>query len=479
MVPRLVSFPILTRALSTGDYGTLSLLMLCLTLTTAIGKLGLQHSAVRFYSEAKKETGPGERQFYSTIFITPLLVGGALAVFLALSLSTDFVVSNWLEASSVGLFTFTCLLIPIRSVLQCSMQIIRAEQRTKLYNVFGIILTYVIMIVSVFLLFYVVKGIKGYVTGMLIGNGVGLLFVFFAIGGRNRIRMKYFSSAFLKEGLYYGLPMVFVELEHTVLSMGDRFLIQYYLGSAALGVYSVGYNLTGYVGDSVVLPFRAASAPIMFDIWSSQGAEETKAFLSKSLRWLVLVLVPIGFGFVCVGKEFVILLASSKYTEATTILPWVTWGVLVYGTRVVLDGPLYIMKKTNLVMILMLVSCCINLGLNVLMIPKLGIVGAAIATLIANIIHVCLVYIASIRLLYFPLPIREISIYTCAGFVMYFCINTIQIDNALVSICSKTIIGATIYFVCVMLFDSEARAHGIAGWKYVCRGAKDSEVEEA
>lgn len=456
-IAHFISFPILTRALSTGDYGTMNLLMVTLTLSTAIGKLGLQHSAIRFYSESKEKDVNQLSKYYSTLFFSPILFGIVIALIAVVSFKMKFIPERFVDSSMLSLFVLVSMLVPIRGTLETSMQFLRAEQNTKLFNYFSVALRYGILCLTIFFLFYIVKGLYGFFFGMLLANAIGLIVIYSIIRNSNKLHIKYFSTFFLKECLLFGLPMVFVEIGHTLLSIGDRYLIQYFIGSTALGIYSAGYNLSTYVSEMLVTPFNAASTPLYLSIWSEQGKEATKIFLTSSLRYLLLILIPVGFGFAGVSANLISLLASDKYAEAQIIIPWVVSGIVIYGMRIVLDAPIYIYKKTFSILILMIISCSLNMVLNFFMIPVYGIKGAAIATLISNTVHVGMIVFISFRLLRYKIDFYHISIYIISSALMYLTVNQISIENNLLSLFVKIIVGIFAYSILVLVLDKDIR----------------------
>jgi O-antigen/teichoic acid export membrane protein len=357
----------------------------------------------------------------------------------------------------IGIFTLIAFLIPIRALLGLFTQFLRVEQRTKLLNSFNVAFRYVTMTLSLFLLIYFIKGLHGFIFGMILSNILGIAVLYWIISGNFNFTFTAFSPHLLRECIIFGLPLVFTEFGHTLLNLGDRYLIQYYLGLELLGVYSAGYNLTGYIGEAFVFAFRSSATPIYLRIWENDGEKKTNIFLSDSLRYLLLILLPVGFGFTCISKEIILLLASQKYVEAYIIIPWVMAGFVIFGTRIIFDAPLYIHKKTMTILILMSLSCIINIFMNVLLIPKYGIIGAAIATLIANFIHIILLVVASFRFIVLRIDYFRILIYLLSSVAMFVIVKNIYFDTIIATLFSRIFAGIIIYVSLVLLLDSDLR----------------------
>lgn len=457
LLPRLVSFPILTRTLSTGDYGTLSLLMVTLTLTTSFANLGLQHSAVRFYSQFQTRKPAAISTYYSTLFFATLIFAAAVAFIYFTALNLRILPTTIVTDSYLHLFLLLSLLIPIRSLLGLCTQFLRAHQKTKSFLSFSILLRYTSVTFSLFFLLYIIKNLYGFFCGIILSNIIAfIIFKKFFFSGIT-FSFKTFSKQFLKECLYYSLPLLFVEFGHTILSLGDRYLLQYYLGPVQLGIYAAGYNVTTYVTEAAITPFRIAGAPLYFDIWTTAGEKATKTFLSESLNYLLMFLIPIAFGFTAISEDLISLLASSKYQQAHIIVPWVITGLLIYGTRIVFDAPLYIYKKTHCLLLLMLFSCVSNVTFNIILIPKYGILGAAISTFLANTIHIISIIAVSFKRLSFTIPYKNITVYLSASLLMYWVINIISFTNPVLILISKVFTGFAVYSVIIVCISKSVR----------------------
>lgn len=126
----LLSFPILTRVFTVSEYGTLSLISSVLLFSTALSKLGLQHSAVRFYDEFKsgKRREPISR-FYSTIFLGPLMCS---VIMILLVLTVTALVSDRRSSSNLGgLMPLVAILIPVQCAQSTFTELLRgAENKT-------------------------------------------------------------------------------------------------------------------------------------------------------------------------------------------------------------------------------------------------------------------------------------------------------------------------------------------------------------
>lgn len=452
MAAGLISFPILTRILSVSDYGILGLISITVFIVQAVAKLGAPNSTVRFYAESKSNNNL--IMFYSTIFFGygTLALIISIVFFIAMQLFSgrllDTHIGNLLSLVSVLIF-FNCLNLIAESSL-------RAEQRTRLYNFIMIINRYGSLGLSILFLMTFMRNLYGYYIGQIVVAFI-ICLVLLGIIVKKKVRFNTFSYDFFKKTLKFGTPLTWSELGHLTLSYSDRYLIQHYLGPSSLGIYTAGYNLTTYITEVVMYPINYAIDPIYLTLIANKREEEAKVFLSKSLRYFTLILAPIVLGTIATSSDLITLLASKKYMNAHTIVPYVIIGNSIYACQVILNAGLIIRQKTHILMIVKFVSCALNLGLNMVLIPRYGIIGAAQATLFSYIFYTVLITYYSFKEFSFRIEYKKIAKYVFASVLMYVVIKQINLDGHLANMIVNVMVGIIIYPILVILFDREIR----------------------
>jgi len=237
----------------------------------------------------------------------------------------------------------------------------------------------------------------------------------------------------------------------------DRYLIQFYLGAAPLGLYTAGYNLATHITEVLIYPINYAMTPVYMSILVNKGEGETKEFFTKMFRYFMLLLLPVTLGSIAVGRDMFSVLASEKYLESYTVLCYVLIGQAVYACTIILNSGLFIRKKTYVLNNIMITTCAINVLINVLMVPRFGIAGAAVATLVSYVMYACAVVYYSFREFSFRIDYLRISIYGGASFLMFFAVKAINIRAGLLNIIVQVLAGAVVYTTIVLLFDAGLR----------------------
>jgi len=453
MAAGLISFPILTRIFSVSDYGILGLITITLLIATAITKLGLPNAIVRFYAEFKLQKRLPN--FYSTMFLGCVAVSATVAIFF--SLVIKLFCSKFLDNNIINLLFLVSILIVISCPIATLTSFLRAEQRTRLYNLIMIVSRYGSLTLSILLVFFFIKGLYGFYVGQIVSGIIILFFLLYIFRKSLRISLASFSPAIFKDSLKYGFPLVWAELGHLVLNFADRYLIQLYLGSIPLGLYTAGYNLATYATEMIIYPINYAMTPIYMNILVNKGEQQTKEFFAKLFTYFSLIMLPSVFGFIAVGRDLISFLASTKYAESYLVLPYVVIGQAIYACTLILNSGLFISKKTYVVTYVMMGVCVMNIALNIVLIPRYGILGAAQATLISYIFYAIVITYYAFKAFRFRIDYPRIFLYLVVAVAMYFAISVIDLGSPFGNLVTKIPAGALFYTVLILALDRDVR----------------------
>ncbi len=453
MAAGFISFPILTRMFSVADYGILSIITTTLFVVGSVGKLGLVGWIVQFYAEFKSKKLLNI--FCSTLFIASL--AGALIITLLFYGLSELFQGKFLDKNFAALLPFISILIFTHCTSDALTSFLRAEQRTKLYNLVAIIRRYGSLIVSISMVLFIAEGLYGFYFGQIIVAIMIVVILIYQFVKNQEISLKNFSTEVLKDSIKFGFPLVWAEMGHLLLNYADRYLVQLYLGSISLGLYTAGYNLATYVTEMIMYPINYAMTPIYMNILVEKGEKETKEFMAKAFRYFLLIMLPIAFGFIAVGKDLIGILASSKYLQAYSVLPYVVIGQSIYACSLILNNGLAIKRKTYVVTYVIFVACLVNVGLNVVLIPRFGIVGAAQATLFSNAFYTIMITYYAFKEFSFRIDYEHILMYLGAAVIMFLTIKRIHLSNQSFNLVSEILVGGVVYSLLVILFDTELR----------------------
>ncbi len=451
-----ISFPILTRLLSTEEYGSLSLVTITLWLFMSIAKGGLQESAVRFFGEYNIKKDNEDRQtYYATFFYGSIIL--ALFICLLVVLSGPALKNLFGKASTMEMVWILSGLIFTGTMSIHLLNFMRAEQRTRAYNTIVVLKRYSNVLLGIAFLFWISRTVRSLFLGHLIADSAILLLLILLSLRRFPLKPTKFSSSLLKTGLIFGFPLIGFELGHFLIKSSDRYIIQFLMGAETVGLFSAAANICHYAKDLILFPLTYAITPIYLEIWQTQGESETERFISKITRITLFLVIPILFGFGILSKDIMVVLASEKFIESGRLIPLIIPGTVLWGLSPLFAAGLYIQKKTATMTQIVMLGVTINVGMNLLLIPVMGMMGAALATLVSyTVLSGILVWVSS-KTLHVSLSLKPILVSLAASLVMTGTLAMFGITSNLLFLAAKIILGTLIYASIVVLILPDAR----------------------
>jgi O-antigen/teichoic acid export membrane protein len=453
----LVSFPILTRLLSVDEYGLMSLVATALSLLVGVGKLGMQHATLRFHSEIQA----GKRSVGSQAFIATVVYGmGAigLATTLGWALISQVVPAAWWNDPRVQpLMLLTAVLIFVRVMDSAFVNQLRAQERSGTLMIYSVVRRYVALALMLFVMFQVAGNVWGFYAATIAGEVLATAAMAVWLYRRAVPRPADFSSPLFRAMLAFGIPMIGYELSSIVLSMGDRYIIQSLLGAEPLGVYSAAYNMCDYIKSMLFGSLVAAAQPMYMRYWEQEGAGTTTEFLSRFLRLYVMAAMLVVGGLAAIGAELLGFLASAKYREGAEVIPYVVAAMALESVLVITGAGLYLQKRSKTIMLLVLLTAVMNLGLNYLLIPRLGILGAGASMLIS---YTCLMLAGATlgrRSLRLALPLGALFKFGGIAVAMYLLVTRIDLHSDLATMLARMAAGLLLYAGLTLALDRQAR----------------------
>lgn len=452
----LVSFPLMTRLLSVSEYGIVSLTLRFVLLLSVLSKCGLQYSSARFYQhDAKDIHFEGRQRFYSTLVFGPLLVSAMIVGFYIPLLFAY-------KRHIADVFLFRCLLLAgaliiFRSMQSILLSLLRNEGRSGLHSVFEILTRVLTLAAFVALAFSGLRSAVYILGGTAIAEGLVVGLQMLLLARRHLLLPKLVDWSLLRSSLAFGAPLILYELASIVLDSGDRILIRRFLGDAQLGLYSAAYNLSSYLQDSLMTPINLTIVPIYMRLWKQDGVGATQHFLSQALSWfLVATCLICGLTLLC-AQEVVVLIASARFSLAARLLPVLVPGLMLYATHIFLNVGLVLQKRTGLMATLVCASAVVNLALNLLLIPRYGLMGGAWATLLASFLLVVLLGCFSYRTLPLHVNFSLVARSLVAGAIAFVIASRVHTVSPLLSLIIRIPLDLALFGVVLVLPSTSLR----------------------
>ena len=247
--------------------------------------------------------------------------------------------------------------------------------------------------------------------------------IFWHTGFRVRVDMA-------KNMLVFGTPHIVNLISGWFLQLSDRYLLEHFASLSVAAGYSVAYTLGGVLSTAIITPFSLAWWILLYTIAKRTDAQHVFKLVFRGFSF-VLLFATLGmslFG----GSIFDLLFPASYHAQAA-IIPIIALSMLFNGLFIVVNLGVALLRKTWLTSLYFIVSALMNIGINIVLIPAYGAMGAAIATLVAYIALALIAYLFNQRM--YPVPF-EVGMFL---FVLGIGIGLYFIDGRLIQRQSVTV----------------------------------------
>jgi O-antigen/teichoic acid export membrane protein len=452
-----VTFPLLTRSFTVAEYGVLNLIAATLLLLVGLAKSGVQHAVVRFYGEVHAGSSPEQRRRYHATVVYGMAITGLIVTLIWLPVSQVLPDKLWRDPRVAGLLLITASLVLTRSIDSALVNLLRAQERSRAFSVYQVAKKYLLLAGTVVALWVLSGGLTRYYLAMLATETLALAGLAW-IGFRGEVwRPRDFDSATYKAMMRFGIPMIGFEMMSIVLNTGARYVISWSAGNASVGIYSAAYNLCEYVETIFIISVQQAIQPIYVRLWKTQGVEETSTFLHRSLHLYLALAAVLVAGVSSIGPEMISLLASDKYLAGDAIIPFIIGGMVLRGSMMIFGAGIYLHMQSKIMALLVAGTAVLNMILNVMLIPRWGIMGAAVSVLLSYIAQAIGVYFVGSRWLRVRIPWLVFAKYAVVGALMYAVVREVSIASVWGTLIAKMLVGASTFAVAALAVDGEAR----------------------
>jgi len=366
----LIILPIITKILGAENYGVWTQILVTVSFLSPIVTLGLPFTMVRFLA-AEKDIEEIRDGVYSVL---TLIFGACLITVSILFISKPASIFLGCPTSLIGVLS---LIILFESINLVFLYVFRAFQQIKKYSFFVIFQTFLeigLVIVAVSLNF----GLFGAVVSLLIARLAN--FILMSISTIYRIGIAFPRFLRIKEYLSFGLPTIPANFSYWVLNTSDRYLIGYFLGTLAVGYYAPGYAI-GYCVNLFIGPLWFILPAALSKHFDENRISEVKTYLKYSLKYFLAITIPAIFGLSILSKQLLIIFSTQEIAEnGYLVVPFVALSTLFFGIYAIFSQILTLVKKTKLDAKVQIIAAITNIALNIILIPRFGILAAAFTT---------------------------------------------------------------------------------------------------
>lgn len=369
--------PIYTRVFSPSEYGVIDIILPTAAVLAIIAELRIVAGVARHYYETE---GEQRRALLSTglflYFAIPLPI--CLCCLLFTERISQGLFSSPAYGWAISLSLFTVLLGIFFSYF---LLILRFQRATVKYGILAVGNFLLGAGLSIYFVVYLHKGIEGVFLGSFLAGLIFTATVFFII--RKKLSFT-FSRLHAKNILYFSIPLMPGGLVGWFRTYVYRFLLIPLVGLLGVGIFGSATRISSVI-LMITASFNLAWVPFAMSVLHE---ENHKIIYSKVLTYYTTVLSAVTLVITLFSYELVHLLMPSDYWSASNLVGLLATAQVFNATFVLFSIGLSIVKKTYLNSLSFLIGVAIGIVCLMVLVPHIGVMGAAIAALVSSAVSV-------------------------------------------------------------------------------------------
>lgn len=408
----LVTSMIFTRIFTPAEFGMFSLagVVVAIPLKT-ISTTWLVQSVGKFLPPQRTEAGRRRTLDAVALAIGAIVLVQALLGCLAIVIGKAVLSEQWHRfLIPVVLFVLSISLFEILSA------VLSAEARATEYTAYKLvdsIVTLGLRLLFVSSIFHM--DITAMLLSVAISNGVlvPLMWRRAGLGSPTRVtRLAQTSQVRATANSFagFGFPMTLWLLSSILLDVGDRWVLNGLLGAEAVGIYDANYRLIGGVAALLVVPVTITVHPYLMGLSGAVDKAQVGRVIGTVIDNLVIVaLLAVGLTFL-LREDIALILLGPQFREGSAIMAVVLAGVFCGNIGTFAHKPFEIVGRTRLMVVAGFTAAAANLVFCFVLIPAVGYVGAAYATLLAYLLYTVMVGALGMRIIPWRLDWKRIFV---------------------------------------------------------------------
>lgn len=382
MVSKTITFfmlPLYTAAMDPAEFGVADILVSTAVLLLPIVSLHAPEAVFRFRIKGERGAlGAGA---------AALLVG-----LLAFALCVPLLSLSDVLRPYLWLLYFYILASLCRSFLA---HMLRADGAFSLYAIQQVFCTVLTVVFQILFLRIWQRGVSGYLTAVILADALTFAtlvpYLLAHLRGEKRPTLP-----LCREMLRYALPMIPSTVLWWVMSVSDRYLVLLYCGEAATGIYAAAGRLPGLVTLAIGIFMEAWHYAALRAEKGSEGA-----LFGRIYALLLPVLLAMGVGVILLARPIVALFLARDFADAATLVPLLAFGALCGGLSNFLSSIYTLRMRSGAALLTGAVPALVNIALNLLTVPRFGVIGAALSTALSFALSLAVRLFHTRRLLVF------------------------------------------------------------------------------
>ncbi|MCX7877505.1 MAG: oligosaccharide flippase family protein [Ignavibacteria bacterium] len=394
VIGRFVNFilvPFYTNVFPPSEYGVIAVIFAYTAFFNVIYNLGFEAGYFRFASET---VGNEKKKSFSIAFFTILLNSTFLSL-LIIIFSTEL--ASLTEVNNTSFIVYTALILFLDALCLIPFAFLRLSNKSYVFALIKLLNIVVNVSCNLLLILVFRYGLEA----VFISNTAASLLTLLMLSPYIIRNISFtFDKNLYAEITKFSLPYLPAGIAAMLIQVVDKPIIQFISGKEALGIYNANYKL-GILMMIIVSMFEYAWRPFFLNHYRD---EDAKKLFSKVFTYfvgfcsVVFVLITIFIeNIVRIPLPYRGHLIGESYWGGVTIVPVILLAYIFLGMYTNFISGIYIEKKSRYLPLVNGVAAALNILICFILIPHIGIMGGAVATLVSYLVMASFIYFLSQR----------------------------------------------------------------------------------
>ncbi len=438
---------IITVALYTNyfipeEYGIINIVNLTIVTSAMIFMSWLSQSAMRYINEYIKE----QSNFYSTIFVIWLKIN---ILIVGITSIIIFYYTNFINNKISFILWLSLIMFITYGTNLLSINVLVVKRRIKLNLSLSLGFTILKLVTTLILINLFNAKIEWILIPNIIFDLISTLIIIVKLDIIKYISFSNYSKDVVNKFIKYGVPIIGLTISTSILYNADRYIIQFLINSAAVGIYYANYSLISSAFSMLSNAIMKGSYPSILNEWNNGNKEQTIKLISQAVRHYLLISIPAIIYVIVLAESVANLILDIEYVEGYKVMKWVAIGMTFLGLTEYSNKYFELSINTKAIFKYSLLSGMVNIISNIILIPIFGYQIASITTAIGFFIYFLLSFLKSKN--YFKWTIMPVTYFrillsaVLMGIISRFILNNINLS--LFSLGIVVILGGLIYIL--------------------------------
>ena len=398
VLARLITFfllPIYTHVFSPEEYGIVSLAYAFIGFSMMFYRYGMDTALMKYSIQLSSDN---RTAYISSIYIIQIL--SSIIFSAILYFVRDHISESILGVENSDWITILAGILILDNLWNHHVLLLRAENRPGSYIFFNLLNVILTMALNILLVVKWELGIGGVLVSNLLVSSI--IFIFSLPIILKRIDLSLIKSKVFKDVIIFGLPFLPAGVFTMVMELSNRYMLQWLEGTYSVGLFSAGYKL-GVFGLIIVMGFNMSWTPYFLKRIKEEGAKKEFSYIASlflGLLGFTVIMISIWIPEIIrlkIGSNYLI---GESFWSAEKVVSIVLIGYFFFGTYVIQLPGVYEKEITTWIPIFRAIGAISNISLNIILIPKYGVLGSAWATAISFVFMSLSVFIKLFNIYY-------------------------------------------------------------------------------